>query len=46
MPNEQDSLDLPLHAEVAIELGGGPATAHARFALAAMTSTFEREGDA
>jgi AhpD family alkylhydroperoxidase len=31
--------------EVAIEMGGGPATAHARFALAVMASVFEHEGD-
>jgi len=29
--------------EVAIEMGGGPATAHARFALTVMADVFERE---
>jgi alkylhydroperoxidase/carboxymuconolactone decarboxylase family protein YurZ len=28
--------------EVGMEMGGGPATAHARFALAAMASVFTR----
>jgi hypothetical protein len=29
--------------EVAIEMGGGPTTAHARFALSVLTSVFEHE---
>jgi AhpD family alkylhydroperoxidase len=32
--------------EVGIEMGGGPATAHARFALRVMTSVFGTHGDA
>jgi AhpD family alkylhydroperoxidase len=35
---EQEVLEA---VEVAIEMGGGPATAHARFALAVMASVFE-----
>ena len=31
--------------EVGIEMGGGPATAHARFALGVMTSVFGTHGD-
>ena len=31
--------------EVVIEMGGGPATAHARFAVAAMADVFERDND-
>lgn len=31
--------------EVAIEMGGGPATAHARFALSVMTSVFGTHAD-
>jgi AhpD family alkylhydroperoxidase len=39
---EQEVLEA---VEVAVEMGGGPATAHARFALAVMASVFEHEGD-
>jgi alkylhydroperoxidase/carboxymuconolactone decarboxylase family protein YurZ len=40
---EQEVLEA---VEVAIEMGGGPAAAHARFALAVMAGVFEHEGDA
>jgi alkylhydroperoxidase/carboxymuconolactone decarboxylase family protein YurZ len=39
---EQEVLEA---VEVAIEMGGGPASAHARFALAVMADVFEHEHD-
>ena len=39
---EQEVLEA---VEVAIEMGGGPATSHARLALVVMADVFEHEGD-